>query len=78
MLASKVWDSGTKPIDFVCNRAARRVLNLVPEMEKLLVSKKKKKKCPCLVRLTISLHFIKMLNDPTCPRKSFFFYVVFV
>ncbi|XP_024908237.1 thrombopoietin isoform X2 [Cynoglossus semilaevis] len=36
MLASKVWDSGTKPIDFVCNRAARRVLNLVPEMEKLL------------------------------------------
>ncbi|XP_035025124.1 thrombopoietin isoform X1 [Hippoglossus stenolepis] len=36
MVASEVWDAETKPIDFVCNRAARRVLNIVAEMESAL------------------------------------------
>nr|XP_019959804.1 PREDICTED: thrombopoietin isoform X2 [Paralichthys olivaceus] len=36
MVASEVWDADTKPIDFVCNRTARRVLNIVAEMERAL------------------------------------------
>uniref|UniRef100_A0A8D2ZD10 Thrombopoietin n=1 Tax=Scophthalmus maximus TaxID=52904 RepID=A0A8D2ZD10_SCOMX len=34
MVASEVWDAETKPIDFVCNRTARRVMNIVAEMER--------------------------------------------
>uniref|UniRef100_A0A3B4U0Y5 Zmp:0000001268 n=1 Tax=Seriola dumerili TaxID=41447 RepID=A0A3B4U0Y5_SERDU len=33
MVASEVWDAETKPIDFVCNRATRRAMNIVAEME---------------------------------------------
>ncbi|XP_028988168.1 thrombopoietin isoform X1 [Betta splendens] len=33
MVATEVWDAETKPKDFVCNRAARRALNIVMEME---------------------------------------------
>lgn len=37
MVASEVWDAETKPIDFVCNRAARRAMNVVAELESALV-----------------------------------------
>lgn len=37
MVASEVWDAETKPIDFVCNRAARRAMNVVAEMQNALV-----------------------------------------
>ena len=37
MVASEVWDAKTKPIDFVCNRAARRAMNIVAEMRSALV-----------------------------------------
>ncbi|XP_054612517.1 thrombopoietin isoform X2 [Dunckerocampus dactyliophorus] len=33
MLASEVWDAGTKPIDFVCSRSARRAMNIVSEIQ---------------------------------------------
>ncbi|XP_020566756.1 uncharacterized protein LOC110016899 isoform X4 [Oryzias latipes] len=33
MVACKVWDTEAKPIAFVCNRAARRALNIVAELE---------------------------------------------
>uniref|UniRef100_A0A3B4YRH3 Thrombopoietin n=1 Tax=Seriola lalandi dorsalis TaxID=1841481 RepID=A0A3B4YRH3_SERLL len=36
MVASEVWDAETKPIDFVCNRATRRAMNIVAEMESAL------------------------------------------
>ncbi|XP_067385068.1 thrombopoietin isoform X1 [Channa argus] len=36
MVASEVWDAEPKPIDFVCNRAARRAMNTVAEMESAL------------------------------------------
>ncbi|XP_040000042.1 thrombopoietin isoform X2 [Xiphias gladius] len=36
MVASEVWDAETKPIDFVCNRSARRAMNIVAEMESAL------------------------------------------
>ncbi|XP_067461975.1 thrombopoietin isoform X3 [Thunnus thynnus] len=36
MVASEVWDAETKPIDFVCNRVARRALNVVAEMQSAL------------------------------------------
>ncbi|XP_026230937.1 thrombopoietin [Anabas testudineus] len=36
MVASEVWDAETKPIDFVCNRAARRAMNVVAELESAL------------------------------------------
>ncbi|XP_040911531.1 thrombopoietin isoform X2 [Toxotes jaculatrix] len=36
MVASEVWDAETKPIDFVCNRAARRAMNIVADMESAL------------------------------------------
>lgn len=37
MVASKVWDTEAKPVVFVCNRAARRALNIVAELESALV-----------------------------------------
>lgn len=37
MVASEVWDAETKPKDFVCNRAARRAMNIVAGMESALV-----------------------------------------
>ncbi|GLD51095.1 solute carrier family 12 member 9-like isoform X1, partial [Lates japonicus] len=36
MVASEVWDAETKPIHFVCNRAARRAMNIVAELESTL------------------------------------------
>ncbi|XP_061587107.1 thrombopoietin isoform X2 [Cololabis saira] len=36
VIAFRVWDTETKPIRFVCNRAARKGLNIVPEMETAL------------------------------------------
>nr|XP_046263518.1 thrombopoietin isoform X2 [Scatophagus argus] len=36
MVASEVFDAETKPIDFVCNRGARRSLNIVAEIERAL------------------------------------------
>ncbi|XP_038573962.1 thrombopoietin isoform X3 [Micropterus salmoides] len=36
MVASEVWDAETKPIDFVCNKSARRAMNIVAEMESAL------------------------------------------
>ncbi|XP_070700993.1 thrombopoietin [Pempheris klunzingeri] len=36
MVASEVWDAETKPIEFVCNKGARRALNIVAEMESAL------------------------------------------
>lgn len=39
MVASEVWDAETKPINFVCNRDARRAMNVVTEMESALVKR---------------------------------------
>ncbi|XP_047445019.1 thrombopoietin [Mugil cephalus] len=36
MVASEVWDAWTRPIDFVCNRAARRAMNIVPAINRAL------------------------------------------
>lgn len=36
MVASEVWDAENKPIDFVCNKGARRAMNIVAEMESAL------------------------------------------
>ncbi|XP_031150150.1 thrombopoietin isoform X1 [Sander lucioperca] len=36
MLASEVWDAETKPIEFMCNKGARRAMNIVAEMESVL------------------------------------------
>uniref|UniRef100_A0A8P4K720 Thrombopoietin n=1 Tax=Dicentrarchus labrax TaxID=13489 RepID=A0A8P4K720_DICLA len=33
VVASEVWDAETKPIDFLCNKGARRVMNIVAGME---------------------------------------------
>lgn len=37
MVASEVWDAETKPIKFVCNKGARRAMNIVAEVESALV-----------------------------------------
>ncbi|XP_059199797.1 thrombopoietin [Centropristis striata] len=37
MVASEVWDAETRPIEFVCNKGARRAMNIVAEMERALV-----------------------------------------
>ncbi|XP_042075068.1 thrombopoietin isoform X2 [Haplochromis burtoni] len=37
MIASEVWDSETKSTEFVCSRAARKALNIVPKMSSALV-----------------------------------------
>ncbi|XP_041804922.1 thrombopoietin [Chelmon rostratus] len=36
MIASEVWDAETKPIEFVCNKGARRAMNIVAEMKSAL------------------------------------------
>uniref|UniRef100_A0A8C6LEM0 Thrombopoietin n=1 Tax=Nothobranchius furzeri TaxID=105023 RepID=A0A8C6LEM0_NOTFU len=36
-VACEVWDTETKPEDFVCSRAARKALNIGPELEIALV-----------------------------------------
>ncbi|XP_075339503.1 thrombopoietin isoform X2 [Odontesthes bonariensis] len=36
MVASEVWDTETKPIAFVCSSAARKTMNIVPEIETAL------------------------------------------
>ncbi|XP_075953477.1 LOW QUALITY PROTEIN: thrombopoietin [Anarhichas minor] len=36
MVASKVWDAETNPIDFVCNKGARRAMNVVAGLESAL------------------------------------------
>uniref|UniRef100_UPI0037E7AFBA thrombopoietin isoform X2 n=1 Tax=Semicossyphus pulcher TaxID=241346 RepID=UPI0037E7AFBA len=36
VVASKVWDAETKPVEFVCNKSARRALNIVAEVEAAL------------------------------------------
>ncbi|XP_051268492.1 thrombopoietin isoform X3 [Dicentrarchus labrax] len=36
VVASEVWDAETKPIDFLCNKGARRVMNIVAGMESAL------------------------------------------
>ncbi|XP_023141550.2 thrombopoietin [Amphiprion ocellaris] len=36
VVASEVWDAETKSREFVCNRVARRALNIVPEMNSAL------------------------------------------
>uniref|UniRef100_A0AAQ5Z1P7 Thrombopoietin n=1 Tax=Amphiprion ocellaris TaxID=80972 RepID=A0AAQ5Z1P7_AMPOC len=37
VVASEVWDAETKSREFVCNRVARRALNIVPEMNSALL-----------------------------------------
>lgn len=37
MVASEVWDAETIPIEFVCNKGARRAMNIVAEMKSALV-----------------------------------------
>ncbi|KAE8290909.1 hypothetical protein D5F01_LYC10500 [Larimichthys crocea] len=36
MVASEVWDAETKPIRFMCNKGARRAMNIVAEIESAL------------------------------------------
>ncbi|XP_044074885.1 thrombopoietin isoform X2 [Siniperca chuatsi] len=36
LVASEVWDAETKPIEFVCNKGARRTMNIVAEMRSAL------------------------------------------
>ncbi|XP_068558088.1 thrombopoietin isoform X2 [Cebidichthys violaceus] len=36
MVASKVWDAETNPIEFVCNKGARRAMNVVAGIESAL------------------------------------------
>lgn len=37
VVTSRMWDAETKPIDFVCTKAAREALNIVSEMESQLL-----------------------------------------
>uniref|UniRef100_A0A8C2ZM64 Thrombopoietin n=1 Tax=Cyclopterus lumpus TaxID=8103 RepID=A0A8C2ZM64_CYCLU len=37
MVASEVWHTETNPTEFVCNRGARRAMNIVAEMESALL-----------------------------------------
>ncbi|XP_042354143.1 thrombopoietin isoform X2 [Plectropomus leopardus] len=36
MVASKLWDAETKPIEFVCDKSARRAMNIVAELQSAL------------------------------------------
>ncbi|XP_055359577.1 thrombopoietin isoform X2 [Betta splendens] len=66
MVATEVWDAETKPKDFVCNRAARRALNIVMEMEGALRQEKRGDIVASLKVLVESVKVLQSLNLPTC------------
>ncbi|XP_062261190.1 thrombopoietin isoform X3 [Platichthys flesus] len=66
MVASEVWDAETKPIDFVCNRAARRVLNIVAEMESALYQERRGDIIASLRLLIEGVKVMRALSTPGC------------
>ncbi|XP_067385071.1 thrombopoietin isoform X4 [Channa argus] len=66
MVASEVWDAEPKPIDFVCNRAARRAMNTVAEMESALHQEKRGEIVASLKLLTEGVKALKGLSLPRC------------
>ncbi|XP_060939992.1 thrombopoietin isoform X3 [Limanda limanda] len=66
MVASEVWDAETKPMDFVCNRAARRVLNIVAEMESALYQERRGDIIASLRLLIEGVKVMRALSTPGC------------
>uniref|UniRef100_A0A3B4YRI0 Thrombopoietin n=1 Tax=Seriola lalandi dorsalis TaxID=1841481 RepID=A0A3B4YRI0_SERLL len=71
MVASEVWDAETKPIDFVCNRATRRAMNIVAEMESSdcngVMTLSTPVQLPCTDGLLIEgVKAVRALNHPGC------------
>ncbi|XP_038573961.1 thrombopoietin isoform X2 [Micropterus salmoides] len=72
MVASEVWDAETKPIDFVCNKSARRAMNIVAEMESALspisLSPCSPPICPasvsCLFHVSSLAEWLQWLDNP--------------
>ncbi|XP_030259248.1 thrombopoietin isoform X2 [Sparus aurata] len=63
MVASEVWDAETKPVDFVCNKGARRALNIVAETESALSECNDAKTLSTLVQLPCTeLHVASWKN----------------
>ncbi|XP_036938601.1 thrombopoietin isoform X3 [Acanthopagrus latus] len=71
MVASEVWDAETKPVDFVCNKVARRALNIVAETESALSECNDAKTFSTLVQLPCTeLHIESWKNKSQGPAVS--------
>lgn len=78
MIASEVWDSETKSTEFVCSRAARKALNIVPKMSSALVRMSLPpslasrsiyfKEMGCLTTSIWMLYLIRLLSVVTCSQ----------
>lgn len=78
MIASEVWDSETKSTEFVCSRAARKALNIVPEMSSALVRMSLPsslasrsiyfKEMGCFTTSIWMLYLIRLLSVVTCSQ----------
>ncbi|KAI3374945.1 hypothetical protein L3Q82_021469, partial [Scortum barcoo] len=66
MVAFKVWDAETKPIDFVCNKGARRAMNIVVEMESALHQEKRGDIVASLRLLIEGVKVVRALSQPGC------------
>uniref|UniRef100_A0A3Q2WDP1 Thrombopoietin n=1 Tax=Haplochromis burtoni TaxID=8153 RepID=A0A3Q2WDP1_HAPBU len=78
MIASEVWDSETKSTEFVCSRAARKALNIVPKMSSALVRMSLPsslasrsiyfKEMGCFTTSIWMLYLIRLLSVVTCSQ----------
>ncbi|XP_076001292.1 thrombopoietin isoform X4 [Genypterus blacodes] len=66
MVASEVWDVQTRPIDFVCNRDARRAMNIVAEMEAALPQEQRGDIVASLKLLIEDVKVLKAASQPGC------------
>ncbi|XP_028450083.1 thrombopoietin [Perca flavescens] len=65
MLASEVWDAETKPIEFVCNKGARRAMNIVAERESVL---HQEKRGDIVASLSLLIEGVKVVKSPSQPE----------
>uniref|UniRef100_A0A8C9ZQD3 Thrombopoietin n=1 Tax=Sander lucioperca TaxID=283035 RepID=A0A8C9ZQD3_SANLU len=80
MLASEVWDAETKPIEFMCNKGARRAMNIVAEMESVLLpcielhvaswenKSHQEKRGDIVASLSLLIEGVKVVKSPSQPE----------
>uniref|UniRef100_UPI0037E740EA thrombopoietin isoform X3 n=1 Tax=Semicossyphus pulcher TaxID=241346 RepID=UPI0037E740EA len=66
VVASKVWDAETKPVEFVCNKSARRALNIVAEVEAALHQEKRGDIVASLRLLVEGVEVVRAQSQPGC------------
>ncbi|XP_042354144.1 thrombopoietin isoform X3 [Plectropomus leopardus] len=66
MVASKLWDAETKPIEFVCDKSARRAMNIVAELQSALHQEKRGDIVASLRLLIEGVKVVRAPGQPAC------------